>query len=398
VENLDIDGNKDNQAAGDETRIGVYVVDSKDVQIRGCRIHDTGHAGVYTRQGCSGINISGNTFNGCGQESGNTYPCVYITGIDGESKSIRVTGNHFENSLLGVTLRSGGGTSGNDIVLFGHVVEGNTFIDIAQVLTFGHVEEFAFTNNTIINDAATRAPAASAISSQGYTDRALIANNAIYWNTTGQSVIEAVNAAKRTTISGNVIRGGAFGINVGGSGTDFTKIIGNTVQDTNSVGIFAQDSAAHVQFIGNTLVNTLGGTKCWMQVTGSINEVIVTGNNLYSSAASGTAITFDDTIDNLTFGLNRVSGFAANDNAASVVPSAELTMLDSNISLVGSITAGSLIVGGAKCLGYTSSTAAPSTTEYPADKNWGIHKDTNAGTVYLAYNDGGSTIKSVTLT
>lgn len=48
-------------------------------------------------------------------------------------------------------------------------------------------------------------------------------------------------------------------------------------------------------------------------------------------------------------------------------------------------------------LGYTSSTAAPTTTELPADKNYSIHKDTSGGTVYLAYNDGG-VIKTVTLT
>jgi hypothetical protein len=50
-----------------------------------------------------------------------------------------------------------------------------------------------------------------------------------------------------------------------------------------------------------------------------------------------------------------------------------------------------------KHLGYTSSTAAPTTTELPNDKEYSIHKDTSAGTVYLAYNDGG-TIKTVTLT
>lgn len=48
-------------------------------------------------------------------------------------------------------------------------------------------------------------------------------------------------------------------------------------------------------------------------------------------------------------------------------------------------------------LGYTSSAAAPTTTELPTDKDYSIHKDTVGGTVYLAYNDGG-VIKTVTLT
>lgn len=46
---------------------------------------------------------------------------------------------------------------------------------------------------------------------------------------------------------------------------------------------------------------------------------------------------------------------------------------------------------------WTSSVTTPSTTEYPADGNWGIHKDTVAGDLYLAANDGG-VIKSVALT
>lgn len=45
----------------------------------------------------------------------------------------------------------------------------------------------------------------------------------------------------------------------------------------------------------------------------------------------------------------------------------------------------------------TSSTADPSTTEYPNDKDAGIHKNTTSGNVYLSYNDGG-TIKKVVLT
>lgn len=48
-------------------------------------------------------------------------------------------------------------------------------------------------------------------------------------------------------------------------------------------------------------------------------------------------------------------------------------------------------------IGYTSSATTPSTTEFPTDKDFGIHKDTVTGNVYVAYNDGG-VIKSVTLT
>lgn len=45
----------------------------------------------------------------------------------------------------------------------------------------------------------------------------------------------------------------------------------------------------------------------------------------------------------------------------------------------------------------TSSTTDPTTTEYPNDKDAGIHKNTTSGNVYLSYNDGG-VIKKVALT
>ena len=45
----------------------------------------------------------------------------------------------------------------------------------------------------------------------------------------------------------------------------------------------------------------------------------------------------------------------------------------------------------------TSTTADPTTTEYPNDKDAGIHKNTTSGDVFLAYNDGGSTIVKVQL-
>ncbi len=49
-------------------------------------------------------------------------------------------------------------------------------------------------------------------------------------------------------------------------------------------------------------------------------------------------------------------------------------------------------------LSRTSAAADPTTTEYPNDGDAGIHKNTSSGNVYLAYNDGGSTIVKVQLT
>lgn len=60
---------------------------------------------------------------------------------------------------------------------------------------------------------------------------------------------------------------------------------------------------------------------------------------------------------------------------------------------VGRVTVRNTILG---LNGYTSTTADPTTTELATAGDFGIHKNTTSGTVYLAFNDGG-TIKKVAL-
>jgi hypothetical protein len=76
---------------------------------------------------------------------------------------------------------------------------------------------------------------------------------------------------------------------------------------------------------------------------------------------------------------------------------------DSNVFKIGTEAAGTgtartlTIENVAKINGSTSSAADPSTTEYPNDGDHGIHKNTTSGNVFLAYNDGGSSIVKVQL-
>ena len=42
----------------------------------------------------------------------------------------------------------------------------------------------------------------------------------------------------------------------------------------------------------------------------------------------------------------------------------------------------------------TSSSADPTTTEYANDKDWGIHENTTSGNIYLAFNNGGTIVKT----
>lgn len=55
------------------------------------------------------------------------------------------------------------------------------------------------------------------------------------------------------------------------------------------------------------------------------------------------------------------------------------------------------LFGGLRLRGRTSSSADPTTTEYPSDGDYGIHKNTTSGSVFLAFNDGG-TIRKAQLT
>lgn len=74
------------------------------------------------------------------------------------------------------------------------------------------------------------------------------------------------------------------------------------------------------------------------------------------------------------------------------------TNANQDITLTPRGTGGVKFSGGLRCKGYTSTAADPTTTELPADKDFCIHKNTNSGAIYLAVNDGGSTIKKVALT
>ena len=46
--------------------------------------------------------------------------------------------------------------------------------------------------------------------------------------------------------------------------------------------------------------------------------------------------------------------------------------------------------GAIRNLGKTESTAAPTTTEYPIDGDFGVHVDTDDSIVYFAYNNAGT--------
>ncbi len=93
---------------------------------------------------------------------------------------------------------------------------------------------------------------------------------------------------------------------------------------------------------------------------------------------------------------NRKIIFGASDDASIYYDGTDLIIDPAEVGSGDlSVGSGGIKVGGLTLIGYTSSTAAPTTTELPTDKDLAIHKDTNTGNVYLAFNDGGSIVSTL---
>jgi hypothetical protein len=61
------------------------------------------------------------------------------------------------------------------------------------------------------------------------------------------------------------------------------------------------------------------------------------------------------------------------------------------------ITGNASFLGDARLRGYTTAAADPTVSQYPQSLDWGFHKNSSSGNLYLVFNDGG-VIKKVTLT
>lgn len=140
-----------------------------------------------------------------------------------------------------------------------------------------------------------------------------------------------------------------------------------TISDTGNVSVGASNSlvfGVSGQISYGDLVGPL-----FTDVSGSGVSLVL---NIQGLTATRTA-TWPDAAGTVTLGGNTFTG------TGSVVR-------DTSPTLGSGVTLG----GGLKFLGFTTSAAAASTTEYPADKNCGFHKNTTTGVTSIALNDGGA--------
>lgn len=205
--------------------------------------------------------------------------------------------------------------------------------------------------------------------------------------------------------SGNDLWALRFSVDTDGTLGFFGDLRGKD-SDTFKLLSRATASGAGKQMTGTGLRPDPGGIK-WTSGEGSIFAV-GTVDNVTSSGtfnpASGNA-----KINGLKVDMEIAqTGTASGDYTAIGTNVTETAFLGTNGRLLDLKVGGSskFIVdrngyatgaGSLRDLGYTSSTADPTTTELPSNKDVAIHKNTTSGAVYLAYNDGGA-IKKVALT
>lgn len=165
----------------------------------------------------------------------------------------------------------------------------------------------------------------------------------------------------------------AAAIIVGASGTTYT------LHGLNSTGTAGQFTIKPSDRGGNSgaghVVSLIGGAGS-TATTGSAGGRV----DILGGAANGTAANAGGDV--------RIAGGAPSSTGArgSVI-------LGYDGTSVSRVTVRNTILG---LNGYTSSAADPTTTDLATAGDYGIHKNTTSGTVYLAFNDGG-TIKKVAL-
>jgi hypothetical protein len=164
-----------------------------------------------------------------------------------------------------------------------------------------------------------------------------------------------------------------------GSNLDLSLATTGTGQVLIPAGTVAKPG---IGFAGtNTTGLSLSGTNLFLNIAG-VAQFLVAGTAGARLASGGVWSWASGTLDG-----------AGPDTGISRAGAADLAF--------GSGTAGNatatLKFGNARCRGYTTTAAAATTTEYPTDKDWGVHRNSNTAAVHLVYNDGG-TMKSVQLT
>lgn len=312
VENLQLDGNKGNNAAIDDFNIGRWsdgvAIYADRCSVRHCRIRDTiGHKVIvwnesFTPTGTAKgprkfFTIEGNHITGIGQRASIDIASTdYSTDI---SSNGIIRGNLIEDMVLIVH-------TGNDLLIEGNVIR-------CPSLNSGGVQVHTGSNRvSVINNVI--GPCTVGVSSQNYCFDLIVRGNKIS-STSGagilienctrayvdQNVVHTTGSGAEGigfvgivggTIRGNVIHAaGASSINVGTSSSDIV-VSNNRSSSPTNYGINAA-TVAGMTVRGNTL---LGGQIGFAATSGTNTGLIIEGNDIKSTSANGIYTTSSDVL------------------------------------------------------------------------------------------------------
>lgn len=173
-------------------------------------------------------------------------------------------------------------------------------------------------------------------------------------------------------------------------------------------GVTINDLDVDVDFLVNVLSGVVGlfvdGTngRVGIGTASPSNELHIqrSGNVFVRLASTGTGMTqfiLADASQDWRFGKAGDDTFTITDNTGGAVVVRIQNGAPANALFIQSSGYIVLGAGSPRFVGRTSTAADPTTTELPVDKDFGLHKNTASGAVFLAYNDGGA-IKKVALT
>lgn len=221
---------------------------------------------------------------------------------------------------------------------------------------------------------------------------------ALQFNTTGANNLAFGSFALwKNTIGGDnsAFGSGALSSNTtGGQNTGFGRdalSLNTTAQYNVAVGYRTFRNFNGTGDSGNSAFGALAGQAC---TTGTQNTIAGFQAAFNLTTGSKNTILGRNTGLGITTGSsNTIVGANVTGLSSSLASNIILADGDGNIRLQHDAT-GWIFGGSARFLGYTSSTAAPTTTQLPGDKDFCIHQDTALNMFYLAFNRSGTIYKA----
>lgn len=289
----------------------------------------------------------------------------------------------------GVTGPGGAGSSTDNAIVRWDGTTGTAIQNSA--ITVSDVSGASVTLATTAGNAlvvAATAPTATTGASQagksvGITASAAVASTDTAGAAAGGSVTITAGAAARNA-SGNANGGDIFLVTGAGIGTGTAGVVGFFGTTSSFPGLAQRTGSAQFQI---TDAARSGRGTAWTAAIG-INGTLdnYSANDVYLTQTGNSGASVRLSSGNALGWTSGADGAQSPDAGISRSAAADIAFGNGT---AGNATA-TLKFGGGRCRGLTSSAAGASTTEYPTDGDWGIHKNTTTGVSSLARNDGGA--------